>query len=182
MKDRPKPLDEDICLLRAMRRVVECIILLRVDLDPNHPVPITYTRATPARTDDRLVAQRQINAAAAALRRLALVMLNSEPLPDLRLKPASRPQIIRTMTRRRSVEGLDASDFLVALGYFNAAFKYYAYVYYHPDLIDLRPCAALARQERMERLMERELLAAIVELEKTRQMIAAFTPTASTAS
>jgi hypothetical protein len=57
-----------------------------------------------------------------------------------------------------------------------------SHVSYHPDLIDLRPRAALVRQERMERLMERELLAAIVELEKTRQLVAAFTPVASSAS
>jgi len=83
--------------------------------------------------------------------------------------------------RVRRSDVLEVSDFLAAMKYFNSAFRHYAYVYYNPDRIEARSKAALAKQEKLERLVERELLTAIIELEKLRQLIAGLTPAASTA-
>jgi hypothetical protein len=81
MGDSEQMREDDIFLLFGLKSIVQYTIILTIDIGNRRLYLEDHAGEAVARDAYRAVRQRQVNSAAAALRRLALLMLNADSAP-----------------------------------------------------------------------------------------------------
>jgi hypothetical protein len=171
--------DHHIPILAGMKQVVDAIlslqrVLIFIVTDPDALIGGEFVLK-----NDWEAVQRQINDTSAAMRRLGILMLNSEPSAAVSSDLESMPDVLEIAKYDPINENVDVSAFLVALRYFVGAFKHYAYKHYGADQINAQLHHEIEQRMSMERLMERELAAVVTELHKMHWLIEAMHPNLS---
>jgi hypothetical protein len=156
----------DSPILAGMKRVAEAIISLECALIPIVAGTDEAGQLEYFLSGDGEEVQQQVNATAAALRRLCLVMLNSELQDGATLPPESLLELSPAVGQGQGDETIDIARFLAALRYFIAASKTYISVHFDPDRSYSPYFDDMAERMHMEGLVERELAAVTAELEK----------------
>ena len=155
-------------ILWAMRRATDVIsairpALLTIVADLDAATWLEFPRAGAERT-----VQGQLDRAAAAMRRSAMLLLSSDLLRRTPVSVRPRLDVIDDEEAGSENERVNISAFANALQYFTRSCELYAIEYARTLDLNSASNPEIGRRAGMERLIERQLAMTIQELEKMR--------------